>query len=142
MSVKFDGDLKTLVHDLETRGYRVRKSETIAGAPGRTADVLLDNGAVVQWDAYSQRIWASGSTTASRRTETFLRCLYEGGLLGRFWIFTICHLTRSIGYICTKLLLVKKVASAQAIPKVSLPSKTIKDATSTRPQRPVPFSIV
>lgn len=120
MAVKFEGDLKTLIRDLETRGYRVRKAETVAGAAGRTADVFLDNGAVVQWDAYSQRVWADGPITESQRTETYLRCLYEGGVLGRIWVSSLWNLNQSAGFVRTKFLQV--VRPSEKIAKLKSPS--------------------
>lgn len=120
MAVKFKGDLKTLIRDLETRGYRVRKAETVAGAAGRTADVFLDNGAVVQWDAYSQRVWADGPITESQRTETYLRCLYEGGVLGRIWVSSLWNLNQSAGFVRTKFLQV--VRPSEKIAKLKSPS--------------------
>lgn len=127
MSVKFEGDLKTLVRDLETRGYRVRKAETVAGAAGRTADVFLDNGAVVQWDAYSQRVWADGPLTESQRTETYLRCLYEGGILGRIWVSSLWNLTQSVVFVRSKWVLIKRTRQGSPKAKSPTPKRSTHD---------------
>ena len=132
MAVKFSGDLNSLVRDLETRGYRVRKAEKIAGAPGRTADVFLANGAVVQWDAYSQTVWTDGPAAQSRRTETYLRCLYEGGILGRLWVDGIWSITRSFGFLRAKLLQAKRAASQPSATKVSRPIQPVKSPASAQ----------
>lgn len=138
MSVKFDGDLKTLVLDLEARGYRVRSTEMIAGSPGRTADIYLHNGTVIQWDAYSHRIWANGSTSKSQRTERFLRCLYEGGIVGRIWISTICGLRHSARFVGRQL--VETIRRAWKITEFPITPRTSTDAAQTPAS--APYSII
>lgn len=125
MAVKFAGDLNTLVHDLEIRGYRVRKAERIAGAAGRTADVFLTNGAVVQWDAYSHTVWADGPVTESQRTETYLRCLYEGGIFGRLWVATVWNSAQSFRYLRAKLLHAKAAALRTIAAKIYRPLQSV-----------------
>jgi|GEM_PF-5398386 len=131
MAVKFEGDLKTLIHDLEIRGYRVRKAETIKGAPGRTADVFLQNGAIVQWDAYSRTVWTDGPITESQRTETYLRCLYEGGLLGRLWISSLWSLSQSVAFLRAKILQIKRARTQSLAVHAAPPLRAAKAPGST-----------
>lgn len=83
MAIRFREDLNTLLRDLENRGYRVHAAKRIAGSPGRTADVYLENGVIVRWDAHTQTVWAEGPIVGMRRVEAYLRRLYESGRLGR-----------------------------------------------------------
>ncbi len=139
MSIKFEGDLKTLIVDLEARGYEVRAAEMIAGSPGRTADIYLHNGAVVQWDAYSHRIWATGPASKSQRTERFLRYLYEGGVAGRLWITTIWALRQSFSFLRKTLLETTRIAAQKiAHPPASPPPPP----ESTRARPTAPYSII
>lgn len=85
MAIRFREDLNTLLRDLENRGYRIHSAKRIAGAPGRTADVYLENGVIVRWDAHTQTVWAEGPLLGMQRVETYLRRLYEGGRFSRFF---------------------------------------------------------
>jgi hypothetical protein len=85
MAIRFDGELNTLIRDLEHRGFRVEATRRIPGAPGRSADIFLKNGAIVRWDPYSARVWADGALPAVRKVEMYLRRLYEGGWWSRAW---------------------------------------------------------
>lgn len=143
MSVKFGADLKTLVHDLESRGFRVRKAEMIAGSPGRTADVFLENDVLVQWDAYSQKVWTDGPVRPARRTERYLRCIYEGGVFGQLWVSSIYGAALSLRFLRTKLLQMKRSASKKVATTLTPSLPVAKPLASPRTQpRAAPFSIV
>lgn len=103
MAVKYEGDLATLVRDLEVRGFRVRKALNIEGAPGRTADIHLENDVIVRWDAFSLAVWAEGPTRQSHRVETYLRRLYEGGVWAPITTFGLWSIPAFYRYLRTKL---------------------------------------
>ena len=106
MAVRYEGDLPSLVHALQQRGYRIRSAERIAGAPGRTADIELENDVVVRWDAYSLAIWAEGPTPAAARVERYLRHRYDSGRPGRAWAALACgllHFVRFGGRECAEI---------------------------------------
>ena len=98
MAVRYEGDINPLIHALERRGYRVRSARRIAGAPGRTADIELENDVVVRWDAYSLAIWAEGASPASQRVERYLKHRFSCGLVGKGWAHAMCELVRALRY--------------------------------------------
>lgn len=116
MAVKYEGDLSKLVHDLEIRGFRVRKSQTIAGAPGRTADIFLENDVIVRWDAYSVAVWAEGPARQSRRVETYLRRLYEGGIWAPLTTFGLWRIRTLVRFVMSKR------SKAKTLPPAALPA--------------------
>jgi hypothetical protein len=85
MAIRYTGELDALLKDLKWRGFRVTSAKRIPGAPGRSADVYLENGVIVRWDPFSQTVWADGPLISMRRVERYLRQLYEGGAMGRVW---------------------------------------------------------
>jgi hypothetical protein len=85
MAIRYTGNLDQLVCDLEDCGFRVEFARRLTGAPGRSADVYLENGVIVRWDPYTQTLWADGPLTALRRVEKYFRQLYHGGAVSRWW---------------------------------------------------------
>lgn len=103
MAVKYEGDLNTLIRDLENRGYRVHNAKRIAGAPGRTADILLENDVIVRWDSYSTAVWTEGPARASRRVETYLHRLYESGAFGGVRVLGLWNVMQACRNVRTRL---------------------------------------
>jgi hypothetical protein len=103
MAVRYEGDLETLILDLENRGYRVRNAKRLEGAPGRTADIFLDNDVTVAWDSYSFAVWTEGSTPSCKRVETYLKLRYEGGILGRVLGLGLCNMRLASRYVGQKI---------------------------------------
>lgn len=102
MAINFEGSLPLLVRDLQRAGFTIQQSLTIANGAGHTAELLLSNGAVIRWDAYSQKVWTEGPFKASRRTERFLRRRYEYGLIGRLACIRFWNLLHPLRYLAVK----------------------------------------
>ena len=124
MAINFEGNLTTLVRDLQRAGFTVQHSLTIANGAGHTAELLLSNGAVVRWDAYSQKIWAEGPFKYTRRTERFLRRRYEYGLIGRLACTRLWDLLHPLRYLAVKF------RSRRSILALS----SLRDLTRRRPK--------
>lgn len=78
MSITFAKDLEALVALLAYGGYAVRAVRNIPDARGRSADVYLENGVVICWDASSCKLWISRVSSRGRRVENFLAAMCEG----------------------------------------------------------------
>ena len=87
MAIRFRSNLDTLVNDLLRGGYTVECATTVPGGRGRSFDVHLGNGAVVNWDTHTRCIWAEGAPRQARSIERYLTLIYEGTWLTR--LFTI-----------------------------------------------------
>ena len=89
MSISFANDLESLVALLARGGYAVRAVRNIPDARGRSADVYLENGVVVCWDASSCKLWISRVSNRGLRVERFLAAMCEGTPLLR--PFALCQ---------------------------------------------------
>ena len=72
MAVTFRRGPKSLVRELQRRGFRVESVYSMDGAPDRSLQICLRNGVVVNWDRDSQSVWADGPWEKSRKVEAYL----------------------------------------------------------------------
>ena len=92
MAIRFQKTGNDLLKDLERRGFRVLFVRHYSNGPGRTDDLCLENGVVVNWDRYSHKLWAEGPADLVYKVENFLRGRYEGGPLSRLNASVIAEL--------------------------------------------------
>lgn len=83
MAVRFLGELDELLADIARGGFGVRAICPIPEARGRNADIFLNNGAIVSWDAAGRVIWVDGAVGPARQMEFFFKNLYERTWLPR-----------------------------------------------------------
>lgn len=83
MAVTFEQDLDALIHLLAAGGYAARGARVVPESRGRNADVYLENGVVVCWDALTRKVWMERFTARGQRVENFLWKMCEGPRLLR-----------------------------------------------------------
>lgn len=83
MAVTFRKGPKTLLNDLQKRGYKVASVQNAAGNPARSIQIYLKNGLVINWDRDSRSVWAEGPWPQAQKAEAYLKKIYEGNWLRR-----------------------------------------------------------
>ncbi len=120
MAITFRKGPTTLVKELERAGYRIADVLSDAGDPRRSLQILLKNGAVVNWDRDSHSVWAEGPAPVARRLESVV------DHAGRRRVISRTRRTRVLAYFCAVILCVAALAAiylkAQRSPPPAAPA--------------------
>ena len=108
MAIRFRGRPTSLVEELERAGYRISQVLSDAGDPRKSLQILLENGAVVNWDRDSRSIWAEGPAPLIVRLERALSSLSRGRGRARRstifqWFFAVICLLAGFIYLQHRL---------------------------------------
>jgi hypothetical protein len=83
MAVTFRKGPKTLLRDLQKRGYEIASVHNADGNSARSIQIFLKEGVIINWDRDSRSVWAEGPWPQSHKAEAYLKRIYEGGWVGR-----------------------------------------------------------
>jgi hypothetical protein len=69
MAINYRKGPRTLVKELRQSGFKITDVLSDAGDPSRSLQILLENGAILNWDRDSYSVWADGPPPIARRVE-------------------------------------------------------------------------